>query len=461
VSRSLIEMRVLLMSTYELGHQPLHIASPAAALIAAGHEVSMVDLAVEELDAAKVDSADLVAISVPMHTAKRLANAISEEIKLRRVGLPIAHFGLYAGVGNQPGSVDIAIEGEYEPALVAWVDAGGMGHSEQVVRHLGRTEFLVPERKALPPLDKYSRLESGDTAVLSGSVEASHGCRHRCRHCPIPAVYDGRLRVVAGEVVLADIDGLVLQGAGHVTFADADFLNAPRHSKDLLRAAHAKHPELTFDVTVKVEHILEHRGIWDEMASLNVLFVVSAFESVDEATLEILDKGHTVADMSEAVDILRESGIHLRPTWLPFLPWTEMNHVVDLMRFIDNEGLGGSIDPVQLAIKLLIPRGSLLETHESVLPFLDGYDNAGLTWRWRFLRSEVEILQKQLEAIASEASDCGQEVGTTLDEMRSAVLGESAPRVAIKHLAPRLSESWFCCAEPTTLQSISIQIRPS
>ena len=56
-------MRVLLVSTYELGHQPLHVASPAAALRRAGHEVACLDLAVEMWDPERVE--DRVEARVP------------------------------------------------------------------------------------------------------------------------------------------------------------------------------------------------------------------------------------------------------------------------------------------------------------------------------------------------------------------------------------------------------------
>jgi hypothetical protein len=45
-----IAMKVLLISTYELGLQPFRLASPAARLAEAGVGVSCLDLAVESLD---------------------------------------------------------------------------------------------------------------------------------------------------------------------------------------------------------------------------------------------------------------------------------------------------------------------------------------------------------------------------------------------------------------------------
>ena len=460
-------MRVLLISTYELGRQPVHVSSPAASLREAGHDIDVLDLAVDELESDYVATVDAVGISVPMHTATRLATLVAERIKTERKDLPIAIYGLYAGVvdRDEPTPFDAVLTGEYEPELLAWVESIAEGRGvRRTSSRTGRSDFLVPERHGLPTLDNYARLEFGGETRLAGAVEASHGCRHRCRHCPIPAVYDGRMRVVPQEVVLADIDQLVESGARHVTFGDPDFLNAPRHSLDVLRAAHAAHPDLSFDATVKVSHLLDHSGLLSEMAEMNLLFVVSAFESVHDPTLEVLDKGHTVDDMSRAVDLVRSAGMFIRPTWLPFVPWTEPDHVVDLFRFIDRHDLGSSTDPVQLSIRLLIPRGSLLEGHPAVTPHLRTYDSGALTWSWDFANGETELIHKELEKIAADASDCGQDFSATLDEMRSVVarvtgefLGDSNPSV---DPAPRLTESWFCCSEPTQSQVVTLGIGP-
>jgi hypothetical protein len=451
-------MRILLLSTYELGRQPVHLASPAAALRNAGHQVRAADLAVDELGGEDVEWADKVAISVPMHTATRLADGVIAALVDSHPGLPVALYGLYAGVGG--ADADARLEGEYEPALLDWASGGGGG----TTRHLGRSEFVTPDRAGLPELGRYARLEHAGTTLLAGAVEASHGCRHRCRHCPIPAVYDGRIRIVPRGEVLADIDALVAAGAGHITFGDADFLNAPAHSLAVLQRAHEAHPGVTFDATIKVEHILQHRDIWQSLADLNLLFVVSAFESVDEVTLGILDKGHTVADEKEAIDLTRSAGIHIRPTWLPFMPWTRPDDIADVFEFIDENDLVGATDPVQMAIKLLIPRGSLLETHPSVTPHLEFYDTEALTWRWNFANPDTAVLHKELERIAANASDCGQEAAPTLDEMRAATsrfVERTLTRPASRPSAPvpRLTESWFCCAEPTEGQAISIGVR--
>ena len=455
-------MRVLLVSTYELGRQPVHIASPAAALAAAGVDVASIDLAVEEWDMSLLDGVDAVAFSVPMHTAMRLAVPIARELRGQRPGIPIAFYGLYAGVGKDQvlGVADSVLVGEYEPDLVEWALAVAAGSRRVgMSQSTGRSGFHTPARSDLPWHDNYARLEWMGEARLAAAVEASHGCRHRCRHCPIPVVYDGRMRVVGADSVMADLDQLASDGIQHVTFGDPDFLNAPRYSMDLLRKAHRAHPGLTFDLTVKVEHVLAHRALWPEMADLGVLFVVSAFESTDDVTLAILDKNHSSADMSEAVAVLRSSGIHVRPTWLPFFPWTRPRDVAGIVEFIDGHRLWAATDPVQLAIRLLIPEGSLLENHPAVVPHLTGYRPASLTWSWEFEDPTSEHLYGELEAIAAEASDCGAEAGETLHRMRETI-GDFA-KVELAPMpssppAPRLTESWFCCAEPTDRQAATV-----
>lgn len=451
-------MRVLLISTYELGRQPIHLASPAASLRRAGHEVRVHDVSVSDVSDEDVRWADRAAVSVPMHTATRLADQLVEMLGERRPELPVALYGLYAGVAGS--RVDASFSGEYEPGLLSWAD-GGEGETRV---HTGRSELTVPDRTGLPGLADYARLEHAGATRLAGAVEASHGCRHRCRHCPIPVVYDGRLRVVPPAVVLADIDALVAAGARHVTFGDADFLNAPAHSMRVLEAAHAAHPHLTFDATIKVSHILDHRDLWPDLADLGLLFVVSAFESVDQDTLDVLDKGHTVEDMVESIALVRHAGVEMRPTWLPFLPWTTPDDVADVFSFIDENDLVGVTDPVQVSIRLLIPRGSLLETHPRVVPHLAGYDDIALTWRWEFADPETELLHKELEAIAANASDCDAEAVSTLNDMSEVVADISGRELGGYQSAtpgPRLTESWFCCAEPTEAQSVAVRVGTS
>lgn len=501
-------MRVLLVSTYELGHQPLHLATPAAALRRAGHEVRTVDLHERPwgaADDASLGWAELLAVSVPMHTAMRLAVPLLRRARERQPDLVVCLYGLYATLADSAdlaGVADVALAGEYLDGLVELAagsarsqvrapggsshggsshggsspptppsgalstaasssDAGGSGRpaSEPAVRvELGRRRpGLVPDRQGLANLGAYARLSTRDGEHLAGYVEATTGCAERCRHCPVPVVYAGRVRRVPVDDVVADVESLVALGARHVTFGDPDFLNVPRHAERVVDAVHGAFPEVTFDVTAKVTHLLRHDDLVARWAHQGLAFVVSALETTDDAVLALLGKGHTRADASRAVDLLAGHGVTVRPSWLPFTPWTTAASVVDLLRFTAAHGLVPATDPVQYSIRLLVPPGSLLLELPEARRRLDGYDPNRLSWTWSAADHRLDALQSRLAARAEEAGRAASgpaEVWPEICDLVADALDEPAVRElrsagAAGVPAPGLTEPWFCCAEPT------------
>ena len=444
---------MVLVSCYELGHQPLGVAQPAARLRAAGHEVRCHDLSVEPWEPDLVGWADRIACSVPMHTATRLARQVIDDVRHRRPDLPVACYGLYAhAVADR---ADRVLAGETDAALLAWV----AGHDDGRVVHLERADAAParPARDLLPPLDQYTRLVCGDRERLVAVVEASRGCVHRCRHCPVPVVYDGRIRIVAVDAVVDDVAQQVAAGAQHVTFADPDFFNGVHHARRVVHAVHDRFPDLTFDCTVKVEHILAHRDVWPEMADAGCLFVVSAFECVDDVTLARLDKGHSTVDEAAAVALLRAHGIEVRPSWLPFTPWTTLEQLRALVDFVADHDLVGNVDPVQYTIRLLLPPGSLLLEHPDLAPHLGAYDPDRLSYQWQAADPAMDRLQAELATLVETAVAADAPIPVTYARVRDA-LGLDPVAVDVDRAAriPRLSEPWFCCAEPTTAQLVPL-----
>ena len=409
-------MRILLVATYELGQQPGSIGGAAAHLRARGDEVRAIDVSVDPWDPALVRWADEVAFSVPMHTATRLARQLANDMDR-----PVRVFGLYAAQ-----CLDFA-----DP--VDWAAP-------------------LPVRDLLPPLDRYTRLAIGDEQRLVGSVVASRGCAHRCRHCPVPVVFDGRVVRLDQDAVLADVAQLVEAGAQHISLGDPDFLNAPPHSRRIVAALHERFPEITFDCTVKVEHVLRHAELWPAFAAAGCLFVVSAFESVDDRVLTRLDKGHTAADAARAVDVLRAAGIDVRPSWLPFTPWTTRDDMVALLDFAYDHDLVGSVDPVQYSVRLLLPRGSLLLEHPDLTPFLGPWDEERSTFAWVHPDPAIDALQRTLATLVEDGDDTVE----LYQRVRKAVGAPPVDVSAVTTGRPRLTESWFCCAEPTELQRAGI-----
>jgi radical SAM superfamily enzyme YgiQ (UPF0313 family) len=458
---------VLLISTYELGRQPLSLASPLATLEEAGFSPAALDLAVERLDPQAVRRARLVAVAVPMHTALRLGVKAVERIRSINPACRIALYGLYATLNAASlvtRGADFIIGVECEDPLLrladnldrggTGLDLEGVGTAQALAGPAApgvpwrRTPFAVPRRAVLPPLDRYARLEDEGGTRLAGQTEASRGCLHLCRHCPIPPVYGGRFFVVPRVVVLADIRNQVAAGATHITFGDPDFLNGPGHSLAILRSARGEFPGLTFDFTAKISHLLKHRDLLPEMGRLGCLFVVSAVESIDDRVLAILDKGHTRADVEAAIGLTRGAGIALRPSLVPFNPWTGLSEYRELLAFIERHDLIDHLDPVQLVIRLLLPPGSLLIGHPAMRPHLGALDPLKFTCVWSHPDPGMDSLHRELSGLVEKAALDSEDPRLTFDRIVARAEDRLLPaRPAIvrdKGRPPRLTEPWFC-----------------
>jgi radical SAM superfamily enzyme YgiQ (UPF0313 family) len=457
---------VLLIACYELGHQPLAVAWPAAVLEARGFKPAMLDVSVEPLDPEKVKGARLVAISVPMHTALRVGLGVAERVRRLNPSCHLAFYGLYATLNADyllTHGVDSVIGGEVEAPLAALaeaLEAGGPGPVVGVRRvgetaepHIARPALPRPSRAALPSLKTYARLERDGRQFLVGYVEASRGCRHLCRHCPIPPVYGGRFFVVPADVVLADVRQQVEAGAEHITFGDPDFLNGPGHAIEVARRLHREFPAVTWDFTAKVEHLLRRRDLLPELAALGCLFAVSAVESLSDAVLEHLDKGHTRADVDAALAAMRAAGIAMRPTWVAFTPWTTLGDYVEMLDWAEGNALVDHVDPVQYSLRLLVPPGSLLLAHPGMRPHLGALVEADFSYEWRHPDPRMDALQARVAALIAEAAPRAEDGALTFDRVRALaaeVTGGPAPTPIAPSLAadrprpPRLTEPWFC-----------------
>jgi radical SAM superfamily enzyme YgiQ (UPF0313 family) len=477
---------VLLISCYELGHQPMALAEPLGVLESAGYRPEALDIAVEPLEPEKLARARFVGIAVPMHTALRLGVRVARRVRELDPKAVVCFYGLYAALNRDyllNGIADYCIDGEHEPTLLTLLDSAGSRqkvHPPNGVAEGREPQSLaaqrpgvyppnacppyggggpnaqrstlnapVPSRGALPPLERYARLEHRGESRVAGYVEATRGCAHRCTHCPIPPVYGGRFVVVPRDTVLEDVRRQVRAGARHITFGDPDFLNGPGHSLRIVRAVNAEFPELTWDFTAKIEHLLERRGLFPEFAALGCLFVVSAVESLSDQVLRILDKGHTRADVAEALAVVRDAGITLRPTWVPFTPWASRADFLEILDFVETSGLIDCVDPVQFTIRLLVPPGSLLAARPEMQPHLGRLDPADFSYRWAHPDPEMDRLQREVAALVEADARSGADPALTFYRIRALARradpqAVSSPLPAARARPPRLTEPWFC-----------------
>lgn len=461
---------VLLVSCYELGHQPLATAQAAAFLRRAGFAPAQLDLAQDALTTEAARRAAVIAISVPMHTALRVGVEAAREARAAHPEAMVGFFGLYAWLNREyllDGIADWVLAGESEEALVAAVAGHERGRdlAERASPPvLERLDFPVPEREGLPGLDRYVMLEHRGIRVPAGYVEGSRGCLHLCRHCPIPPVYGGRFFALPVDTVMADIRAQVAAGARHITFGDPDFLNGPGHARRLAEALHREFPSVTFDFTAKIEHLLRHQSLLTELVARGALFVVSAVESLSDEVLGHLEKGHTRADVLEALAVTRAAGLTLRPSLVAFTPWTTLHDYVDLVEFVGDQGLTRHIDPIQLTIRLLIPPGSGLLERDAIRPFLGPLEPARLGYGWSHPDPRMDELHRTVTRLMERSNSEGADPEVIVERIRAAAVTVRdgrpvSPRPIRPNTAsvPRLTESWFCCAEPAPEQLVTLR----
>lgn len=457
-------MHVVLISPYELGRQPFGLAEPAAWLRRAGFQVACLDLSLQRLDAEVLREAQMVALYLGMHTATRIAVEALPRIQTLAPRAELCAYGLYAPVNEvllRSLGVGTILGGEFEPALVSaaqQIAAGSALTKPDATVNRNKIAFIKPDRSGLPALQRYAqlRLPDGRRKVV-GFTEASRGCKHLCRHCPVVPVYEGRFRIVPTPVVLADIRDQVAQGAQHISFGDPDFLNGPTHAFRTLLALHEEFPKVTFDATIKIEHIV---NLGDRLALLKkagCLFITSAVEAVDDEILAYLRKGHTNRDFETAVALLRRLDIPLAPTFVPFTPWTSLEGYVELLRRLVELELVESVPPVQLTIRLLVPEGSHLLQLPGFRRLVHDFDPSLLGYPWRHRDPRVDRLQQKVQALVARADESGmtrRDVFVRLWTMAHEALGHAAPTLPdnLGEPIPHMTEPWYCCAEPTDQQ---------
>jgi len=464
-------MNVVLISIYELGRQPFSLSSPAAWLKQVDCNITCVDLAVQSFSECRdvIASADVLAFSLPMHTATRLAGGVVKKVRAVNPAAHICFYGLYAPMNEaylRSIGGDTILGGEFEEGLVSLIKRLARGaeknsetrpqQSEPLIS-LGRQKFVVPDRTGLPPLYKYAQLQMGPGSMkLTGYTEASRGCKHLCRHCPIVPVYKGAFRIVQRDVVLEDIRRQVAAGARHITFGDPDFFNGPTHAVTLVEGLHEAFPDLTYDVTIKVEHLLKHKELLPRLRDTGCLFVTSAVESIDNHVLQIYEKNHTRSDFVECVEMFREIGLQMQPTFVVFSPWTTLESYLELLHLLVKLDLVDNVSPVQYAIRLLIPDASRLLELEEVQKLVGEFDQQSLMYPWVHEDPRVDELQLNVMAAVQKGQSLHESRRQILqrvwdlahqayhdsvnEHLRVAWSDQAPPRASV----PFLTEPWYC-----------------
>ena len=436
-------MKILLLSFYDLGKQPKIISELYKKLDNGSNQIDVVDYSIEEKNLT-LDNYDVLGIYASMHTASVLAE---QYLRDRKLPNKLFVFGLYANVFSEMFSDFQSIHSfdsdELESLLEVQLNPNySFKHS-------------VPDRTILPSITDYSHIVDGSNNLIAGSVETTYGCKHECTHCPVPIEFKGMFKTFGTEKIITDVTNQVEEGAKHISFNDPDFFNGPKHALKILQLLNEKHPSITYDSTIKVEHILKYPDYFQELKNLNMLFVISAFETTNDHVLNILQKNHSFNDLNKAVELSLENNIDIRPTWMPFSPWTEQNDLISIIKLIENYKLRETVDPIQLTIKLLVPKNSLILKRPEMKEYLLDYDPASFSYAWKYQFPNIDNIQNELFTYVLQhesENEYTQYLGLVdiLESHTNETLLNSEKYS--QRIVPKLSETWFCCAEPNKIQ---------
>ena len=436
-------MKILLLSFYDLGKQPKIISELYKKLDNGSNQIDIVDYSIEEKNLT-LDNYDVLGIYASMHTASVLAE---QYLRDRKLPNKLFVFGLYANVFSEMFSNFQSIHSFDSDELASLLEV--QLNPNYSFKH------SVPDRTILPSITDYSHIVDGSNNLIAGSVETTYGCKHECTHCPVPIEFKGMFKTFGTEKIITDVTNQVEEGAKHISFNDPDFFNGPKHALKILQLLNEKHPSITYDSTIKVEHILKYPDYFQELKNLNMLFVISAFETTNDHVLNILQKNHSFNDLNKAVELSLENKIDIRPTWMPFSPWTEQNDLISIIKLIENYKLRETVDPIQLTIKLLVPKNSLILKRPEMKEYLLDYDPSSFSYAWKYKFPNIDNIQNELFTYVLQhesENEYAQYLGLVdiLESHTNETLLNSEKYS--QRIVPKLSETWFCCAEPNKIQ---------
>ncbi len=461
-------MPPLILSTYELGHQP-HLAALVAGVLRDGHvDYEVLDLSVDpDLKAFNryILENDLRQPRIFIDTAVFTVGMLTSAMLFRDVLVHLEKhlgevktliiYGLYAH--------EVAVEASkisYGNLIVRATPTMKEIAEDLGVQNVTTTKKYSPAREKLPPLTRYKTVITKGVEKVTGYSETSTGCRHRCLHCPLPIYFNGRVAVNPIEEILSDIETQVLQGATHITLGDPDFFNAPIHAMKVAKAIKTRFSDLSFDCTIKIEHLLKHRAYLSELGETGCSYITSAVESLSDEILINLAKGHKSSDVDIALEMVDNAGIDFHPSFVPFTPWTTLEDFEEILIFAYRNSMERTLEPVQLAIKLLVPSNSLLLKSPEFLKFKTSYDIETFSYLWTYRDHRVDKLQKAVEAEVTKGQLYGDPFEDTFFAIWSITeeyLGRSITvpeRNQRRAQSVKSSEAWFCCAEPTSSQRL-------
>ena len=311
---------------------PLGLACVGGALRAAGHDVRILDAAVEPrgegelgrlLSAWRPQVVGLSAATAVFGHALALAATVKQSDPCIAVILGGVHPTLFPGEVLRNRDVDYAVHGEGERTAVELLSALAAGEPVRGIPGIAFRDatgpLVNPARPPITDLDglprpAYDLLHMGcystpfSAAGTVTSMVTSRGCPYRCTFCDAAVVHGRKYRAYSAERVVAEIRDLVREhGVGEVLFKDSEFtIDRARVDRfcDLMIRDGLR---VTWTCSARVDRV--DAPLLKKMAAAGCRVIQLGVESADPTVLATLGKGIAEADVREAFRSAHAAGI--------------------------------------------------------------------------------------------------------------------------------------------------------
>jgi anaerobic magnesium-protoporphyrin IX monomethyl ester cyclase len=311
---------------------PLGLACVAGALRAAGHDVRLLDAAVQprwERELGELLSGwrpQVVGLSAAMAVygpALALAARVRQSDPAAAVILGGVHATLFPGEVLRDPHFDYAVHGEGEQTAVELLSAlagrepvagiAGIAFRDTAGPRVNPARPPIADLDTLPrpaydllPMGLYSTPFSAAGTVTA--MVTSRGCPYPCTFCDAFVVHGRSYRAHSAERVVAEVRDLVrARGIREVHFKDSEFtIDRARVVRfcDLMTDGG---PRVTWTCSARVDRV--DAGLLEKMAAAGCRVIQFGVESADPAVLAALRKGIAAASVREAFRAARAAGI--------------------------------------------------------------------------------------------------------------------------------------------------------
>jgi radical SAM superfamily enzyme YgiQ (UPF0313 family) len=285
-----------------------------------GWEVEVFVEDLRRVDYGLVAAADIVGISTITSTAPR-AYAIAD--KVRGMGRTVLMGGPHVTYLAEEAlaHADFVIRGEGEAALMSFIDAWERGGDFSKVPNLSLKEggrvVHHPIEPAESPLDA---IPYPDLNLLKPEpirhkftppipVQTSRGCPFDCSFCSVTGLFGKKYRFRSTENIIGELRRYDRRGQT-VFFYDDNFAANRERTKDLLRAMIRERFAFNWTTQVRAD-VARDIELVRLMKKAGCHMVYIGFESVNPDSLDAMKKKQTVADLVQAVRVLRRYRIRI------------------------------------------------------------------------------------------------------------------------------------------------------